>query len=69
MYETLLKLGQGWRELALYLGYSEVEVGAVARAGGGDPGRQLLMFLRVWWIPDCGRLVTQDLLDKGSVCY
>ena len=63
--EMLLKLGQSWRELALYLGYSEMEVEAVTRAGGGDPGRQVLMFLRVWWMPDCGKEKTQALLNKG----
>ena len=63
--ELLLKLGQSWRELALYLGYSEMEVEAVTRAGGGDPGRQVLMLLRVWWMPDCGKEKTQALLNKG----
>ena len=69
MSELLLKLGQSWRELALYLGYSEMEVEAVTRAGGGDPGRQVLMLLRVWWMPDCGKEKTQALLNKGTYMY
>ena len=64
MYEVVQKLGQYWTELAVYLGYSVVEVGAVARAGGEDLCRQIQMFLRLWWMPDCGPEETVVLLNQ-----
>ena len=69
MYEVLQALGQNWVTLAVYLGYSEVEIGAIARAGGEDPHRQIQMFMRAWWMPDCG---TEDetvgLLNQRECC-
>ena len=37
---------------------------AIATAGGGDLRHQIQMFLRVWWMPDCGK-DTQALLNQG----
>ena len=64
MFEVLHKLGRNWVKLALYLGYSGVEVGAIVRAGGGDPVRQIQLFMRVWWMPDCGPEQTVALLNQ-----
>ncbi|CAI8013703.1 Probable protein S-acyltransferase 23 [Geodia barretti] len=64
VYEVLQTLGQNWIRLAVYLGYSEVEIGAIARAGGGDPHHQIQMFMRVWWMPDCGTEETVGLLNQ-----
>ena len=69
MYEVVQKLGEYWTELAVYLGYSEVEIGAVARAGGEDLCRQIQMFLRVWWMPDCGSEETVVLLNQRVFFY
>ena len=68
VYEMVLGLRESWKELALYLGYSGTEVDTIARAGGEDPRRQVEMFLRVWWMPDCGKEKTQSLLNQGLPC-
>ncbi|CAI8019243.1 Receptor-type tyrosine-protein phosphatase alpha [Geodia barretti] len=64
VYEVIQALGQNWVTLAVYLGYSEVEFRAIARAGGEDPHRQIQMFMRVWWMPDCGTEETVGLLNQ-----
>jgi ankyrin repeat protein len=63
VYQTLLRLQQNWPALAVHLGYTEVEIDAVARAGEGRLQPQVRMFLRVWWMPDCGDK-TPGLLDQ-----
>ena len=69
MYEVIQTLGQNWVTLAVYLGYSEVEIGAIARAGGEDPHRQIQMFMRAWWMPDCGtENETVGLLNQRECC-
>ena len=37
---------------------------AIATAGGANLRHQIQMFLRVWWMPDCGK-DTQALLNEG----
>ena len=70
VYEVLQKVRKNWPAIAVFLGYSEVEVGAIARAPGGDPSRQIQMFLRVWWMPDCGPEKTLELLNQCQFhCY
>ena len=67
MYEVIQALGQNWVTLAVNLGYSEVEFRAIARAGGEDPRRQIQMFMRVWWMPDCGTEETVGLLNQRGL--
>ena len=50
--------------MAVYLGYTEVEIGDIASAGGGEPVRQIQMFMRAWWMPDCGPEQTVGLLNR-----
>ena len=60
-------LKQHWEKLAAYLGYTELEIDFIARTGGSNVYREIQMFMRTWWMPDCGKEKTQAILSQG-VC-
>ena len=60
-------LKQHWEKLAAYLGYTELEIDFIARTGGSNVYHEIQMFMRTWWMPDCGKERTQAILSQG-VC-
>ena len=61
----LHRLKQHWKKLAAHLGFTEEEIDDVVRAGAGDVHREIQMFMRIWWMPDCGQGITQSILSQG----
>ena len=61
----LHRLKQHWKKLAAHLGFTEEEIDDVVRAGAGDVCREIQMFMRIWWMPDCGQGATQSILSQG----
>ena len=66
VYQFLLNLKAQWRSLATHLGYTEREIDSILRVGGNDYGMQIQLFLRVWWMPDCGEGKTVNILQRGT---
>ena len=69
VYQFVLNLQAQWRSLATHLGYTEQEIGCILRAGGNDYRMQIRLFLRVWWMPDCGEGKTVNILQRGMNMY
>ena len=69
VYQFVLNLQVQWRSLATHLGYTEREIGSILRAGGNDYRMQIRLFLRVWWMPDCGEGKTVTILQRGMYMY
>ena len=50
-----------WKAFASFLGYTVQEIAAVEAKGGKDTYAQIKLFLRVWWMPDCGE--KKEMMD------
>ena len=64
VYHFVLHLKVQWKLLASYLGYTGREVNAIVAAGRGDFHIEIQLFLRVWWMPDCGQGETEAILQS-----
>ena len=68
IYTFVKCLHQQWQQLALYLGYTQEEIDAIVeRCPPNDINYQIKMFLRLWWMPNCGTM-TQGILDDLKRC-
>ena len=64
--EFILSLLQDWMKLATHLGYSKIDIdGIISTAGVNNVSKQIQLFLRIWWIPDCGEDKTLTMLKEG----
>jgi ankyrin repeat protein len=63
VYKLLLHLQHNWTKLANHFGYSQNEIDDIG-AGGNDIPNQIQLFLRVWWMPDCGENKTCAFLQR-----
>ena len=65
VYKALFQLQHNWTRLANHFGYSQTEIDDIMRAGENDTRNQIQLFLRVWWMPDCGKDKTRVFLQRG----
>ena len=68
VYKFLFHLKHNWTRLAIHLGYSDTEIECIVKAEENDIHNQIQLFLRVWWMPDCGEK-THVFLQQGRCVF
>ena len=72
MQRVVFSLKEHWKKFALYLGYSEKEIGSITDRCCTTT-QEIQKFLRVFRIPDLKKktpLILQDIMELANVqCY